>query len=131
MKHTINLTTTAIEIDEDTTLEEIQEACPVFFETAHGEDEVITEYRGSLIVQNTTRFSNNITRRMTTAYLFTPDLEGKPNTFCVGTGSDLRSVEEAEDLIDTIITTGRYTYGMQHTRETPTESSGSSVSVVW
>jgi hypothetical protein len=108
---TIKLSTCEVQVSETTTLDTIRINCPTFFKTPHGKRETYSMYRGFLIVRNTVRYSN-ISERRTAIYLYTNDLEGSPGTLCVSGGQDLKTIKQTKKLVDRIITTGAYSYGM-------------------
>jgi hypothetical protein len=98
-------------VSESTSLAEIKTKVPSFFTTPFGKRETYTMYRGFLIVRNTVQFSSG-SERKTIVYLFTHNLEGRPDTFCVSPGTQLSGIQDAKKLIDKILETGRYEYGM-------------------
>jgi hypothetical protein len=112
MKHAIQLTTCTIEINENTSLSDMERNCPLFFKTKHGKRETYTIHRGQLIVRNTVQFTGGRPERKTAVYMYTPDLEGSPDLFCVSSGSNLKSIDGAKGLIDRIIEGKKYEYGM-------------------
>lgn len=100
------------EVDEHTSLADIQQGEPRFFKTPHGSRETHTMYRGQLIVRGTRRLSDRKAYRDTTVYLWILQMESRPTTFCVSAGVALTSVLRAQRLIDTILDGGVYYYGI-------------------
>jgi hypothetical protein len=115
LKHTITFVASGNHyvIDEATSLAAIERGEPLFFKTTHGKRETYETYRGFLIVRNTVQFTGCKPERRTVVYLYTDDLEGRPGTLCVSAGSKVGSTAQARRLIDRIIETGKYSYGMQ------------------
>jgi hypothetical protein len=108
------------EVSEETTLDDIKKAG-----TEMSLQETYSVYRGQLI----TIQSGFLTRKIDVldeeiefheelvvdVYLFLfkghhPNKE--PTTFCISLGCNLRSVEDAKRLIDMVLNTGEYSYGM-------------------
>jgi hypothetical protein len=102
---------TIIEVNENSQLTEMERNCPLFFEKAHGQRESKIIYRGQVIVRNTVNFSDG-PHRMTAAYIYTKDLEGSPDLFCISSGSKCNSISGAQKLIDRVLDSGRYFYGV-------------------
>ena len=100
------------EVDENSTVPEIKENCPMFFRTKHGKREIYDTYRGQLIVRNTVQFTNQKPERHTAVYLYFISGEMEKNTFCVSSGSDVNSIHQAKRLIDKILDEGVYFYGI-------------------
>ena len=113
MTHTIKLSTTEVVIDESTTLSKIKENVPEFFETKFGKRETYTMYRGFLIVRYMAEFSHG-SEQKTVIYLYTDSLEGYPDTFCIMPAKDPKSIPQAKKIIDAVISTGQYSYGMNY-----------------
>ncbi len=100
------------EVDEQSTLSDIQSKCPAFFRTPHGKRETYTIYRGQLIVRNTVKFASCKPSRMTSVYLFFVSGEMKSDTFCISSGSNIHTIGQAEQLIDRVLDGGKYFYGI-------------------
>lgn len=110
MKHKIQLYSSFIEVDEGTTESKIRRNCPGFFKTPHGKRETFSMYRGALIVRHTVQYTGCNPKRETVVYLYTDDMEGRPDTFCVSVGSKCNNLRDAKKLVDRIYETGRYKY---------------------
>jgi len=105
-----------VEINEDARLEDIRRHVPNFFAKPFGRRERYIMHRGCLIVRYSITYSDEVPRRETVAYLFTMNLGGCPDTFCVSAGSDIRSIQAARKLLDMIIDGGSYHYGIKALR---------------
>lgn len=101
-------------INDSISLEDIQKAEPLFFKTKHGKRETYEIYRGFLIVRHTVKFTHSNERR-TVVYMF-----GEVNeqgsiwtgTHCVSAGTIINNSKDAHKLIDKIISSGEYYYGI-------------------
>jgi hypothetical protein len=91
-------------VDERTSVSHIRRMVPNFFKTPHGKRETYRVYRGFLIVSLTRGVREHI------VYLYTGDKSR--DTLCMSAGNTLLSMRRAERLVDTIISTGKYEYGM-------------------
>jgi hypothetical protein len=109
--HTIQLSTCAIDIDEAADIDDVRRAVPNFF-TGNRRRESFTMHRGAVISRCTVQFTGRQPERHTSVYLFTRNMEGGADTMCVSGGQHLASVRQAKRLVDHIITTGRYEFGM-------------------
>jgi hypothetical protein len=99
-------------IDEATTVGDIRKGEPNFFHHPHGSHELFQVYRGALIVRNTVQFTGCKSERRTAIYLWVKDQEGNSWTHCVSAGHTLKGVRQAKKLVDKIIETKSYQYGM-------------------
>jgi hypothetical protein len=100
------------DVDESTSLVDMQQSCPTFFRNPSGKRETYTIYRGQLIVRCTVQFTGCKPERKTIVYLFFISGEMKNDTFCVSAGSKLKGVRQAKKLIDKILDGGIYYYGI-------------------
>lgn len=107
-------------IDDESSLDQMQEQEPKFFATPHGKRETYSVYRGCLIVRNTPRFTMDRHRkpeRKTAVYLFYPladvPKDGVDNYAGLTNlaGSDPKTVTQAKRLIDRVLDNGQYYYG--------------------
>ena len=103
-KITIKATGNVYEVNEWTSLTDMERAEPLFFKTPHGKRETYTIHRGQLIVRNTVQFTGCKPQRMTTVYLFLrdPDTDNW-STLHAGGASTLY---QAKKLIDRILDSG-------------------------
>jgi hypothetical protein len=119
MKREIRNGETVWVVDESTTLEDIRRGEPGFFSAenqAHFNDQSYSVHRGQLIVREIQTLSDKVPRTKYVVYLFYLEViagsdKGRTNeTFCAGWPRD---EEEAERLIDYILETGEYHYGIK------------------
>jgi len=99
---TNKITANKWEIDELGTLEEMKEQCPRFFETAHGDNETFSVYRGQLIVANTQKFTGCKPIRKMVVYLNFRNEDVNCPLMCASSRFDLKTKHEAMELIDEI-----------------------------
>lgn len=103
------------EIDELSSLSDIERKCPAFFlfRFTHGKRETYSVYRGFLIVRSTVKFTREKPKRRTVLYLYGRTLGENhgPDTFHIT--SDLSSVRQAHRCVDRIIQKGEYNFDEQ------------------
>ena len=101
---TIKATGNVYEVNEWTSIVDMERAEPLFFKTPHGKRETFTIHRGQLIVRNTVTFTGCKPQRMTTVYLFLHDTDADSwSTLHAGSAS---SIYQAKKLIDRILDSG-------------------------
>ena len=89
-------------VDENASLHDIENNCPLFFKTKHGKRETYSVYRGCLIVRATRQYTGTKPYRDTTVYLYgSCQSEGDGiDVICVSAGSRCTSTYYAKKLID-------------------------------
>ena len=106
-KFNVKLHCSTVEVDEANTEAIMRQNSTHFFSKPHGKRETYTVYRGCMIVRNTVQYSvDRWPTRNTVVYLFTLDLEGSPNFFCLATSGEVKSVRQAKRLIDKVLELG-------------------------
>jgi hypothetical protein len=94
------------EVNEKSSLYDMEKGCPLFFKTKFGKRETYSVYRGQLIVRYSVQFTNG-TQRLTSVYLFFGD-----DLNCISSGSDINTEGQAKKLIDRVLDGGIYRYGI-------------------
>lgn len=99
-------------VSEKSSLAQMKEQCPLFFETSHGERETFAVHRGQLIVRHTAEF-DGVKERKTVVYLFLQtsldDAKHEmPDLFHAGRPW---SITDAKRRIDCLLDEGKYTFG--------------------
>lgn len=119
MKHQVRLgvypESGTVEVDEDACLSYMQNRCVKGFATPHGRRETAEDYRGCVIFRATRDYGygiGKVTKRETTAYLFYISESGRADLHCISVGTEVSSVKEAKELIDTVLALGCCWYGM-------------------
>ena len=103
MQVTARNTGSTYDVLEDATLDDVREAVPNFFSGSHGDNETVEMYRGFVIVQNSNVFGNNKPVHRAVVYLFTGS-----DTMCASSGLKLTDEDEATELVDEILESGKY-----------------------
>jgi hypothetical protein len=102
-------------VSETSRLADMENTNSRFFATPHGKREHFSMHRGQLIVRCTAKFSHGSERR-TSVFLFVvggdDGAAGYPYLFCVSSGNEVRSIRQAQRLIDRILDEGRYAYDL-------------------
>lgn len=94
-------------VDTNSYLHDMQRTCALFFNTPHGKRETFQVYKGQLIVHNTVKLDGTTVRR-TAVYLYLKEEDNHYGLFCVSSNKQVESIKQAEQLIDTILTSGQY-----------------------
>ena len=92
-------------VDEANSLVDFERAEPLFFSVKFGKREMFTIYRGCLICRHTVQFTGERPTRRTVAYLW-GRIGGKLASFCIAPGGELKSVAQAQRLIDRVLESG-------------------------
>lgn len=105
-------TKSVYEINEEATLQDMENNCPRFFKNKHEKRETYTTHRGCLIVRNTVNYSSGPIRE-TAVYVYCK-LENKPDLFRISAGSPVNSIDQAKRLINHMLKTEIYHYGFHY-----------------
>lgn len=92
-------------VDEMTSLTDLQNNMPKFFNVSFGKRETFEVYRGFLIVRHTVKFHHSPPERHTVVYIYGVD---RNDTLCVARSGIVHSAKQAKKLIDGIIKTGSF-----------------------
>lgn len=87
-------------------IEDMKTKCPKFFSDSNRHffgDHTYFVHKGQLIIRQTKILSDGIPKETFIVYLFLQD--NAPYMFCVSTGKNLKTKEEAENLINQILDT--------------------------
>ena len=111
----LNNSPSLVEVNESSSLVDMQRNCPMFFNFPFGKRETYTVHRGCLICRHTTTFSDGKPVRRTVVYLYLPagySDSPRPDMYCVSASGEVHSIKQGKRLIDKILDGGSYWYGM-------------------